>query len=72
MQTSVDLQRIRGLCVLTALFFVIVDEFLNTHLSFRKLDSPHPVKLLTASSDDSNKRLNKGALASSILRCLCV
>ncbi|KAJ8543310.1 hypothetical protein K7X08_005833 [Anisodus acutangulus] len=30
----------------------------------RKLDSPQPVKLLTASSDDSNKRLNTGALAS--------
>nr|XP_016449138.1 PREDICTED: homeobox protein LUMINIDEPENDENS-like [Nicotiana tabacum] len=30
----------------------------------RKLDSSHPVKLLTASSDDSTKRLNKGALAS--------
>ncbi|XP_055813378.1 homeobox protein LUMINIDEPENDENS isoform X2 [Solanum dulcamara] len=35
----------------------------GTSENSRKLDSPQPVKLLTASSDDSNKRL-KGALVS--------
>lgn len=60
-----DFREFKVWCVLTTLLFVIV-EFLSTHLSFRKLDSPQPVKLLMASSDDSNKRL-KGALVSSIL-----
>ncbi|MCD7447921.1 hypothetical protein HAX54_036289 [Datura stramonium] len=36
----------------------------GTSENSRKLDSPQPVKLLTASSDDSNKKLNKGALVS--------
>ncbi|KAK4357278.1 hypothetical protein RND71_022888 [Anisodus tanguticus] len=38
----------------------------GTSENSRKLDSPQPVKLLTASSDDSNKRLNTGALAPKI------
>ncbi|XP_060178876.1 homeobox protein LUMINIDEPENDENS [Lycium barbarum] len=36
----------------------------GTSENSRKLDSPQPVKLLTASSDDSNRRLNTGPLAS--------
>lgn len=56
-------------CFLVTHFFVIVGGDIKRVFWFRKLES-QPAKLLTASADDQNRKLIRGALTSRILKIL--